>query len=208
VIGIGAGFCDRFRFLLTDPDIVTPVTDTETGHSCRSQSADHRYRARSQVPRPITATETDHRSLACACLFAHFSCQRPTDYVDSRLDVVTKNCALWGMHKPMSSDIFEHFISIVELSRPVVAVVSRKDRDLGSQLRRAISSIGLNIGEGFGVAGGNGRLRFETALGSLRETVAALRIAVAWGYLAPGAVTQLIESLQSLGGRVFGLARR
>lgn len=108
----------------------------------------------------------------------------------------------------MSSDIFEHFISIVELSRPVVAVVNRKERDLGSQLRRAISSIELNIEEGLGCAGGNARLRFETALGSLRESVAALRIAVAWGYVAPCAVAQLIESLHSLGGRVFGLARR
>jgi four helix bundle protein len=72
---------------------------------------------------------------------------------------VVKTARFGGMHKPMSSDIFEHFISIVELSRPVVAVVNRKDRDLGSQLRRAISSIGLNIEEGLGCASGNARLR-------------------------------------------------
>ena len=108
----------------------------------------------------------------------------------------------------MSSDIFEHFITIVELSRPVVTVISRKDRDLGSQLRRAISSIGLNISEGLGSSAGNARLRFETALGSLRESVAAPRIAVAWGYMSHACVTELIESLHSLGGRVFGLTRR
>jgi len=112
------------------------------------------------------------------------------------------------MHKSMNSDIFEHFLSIVELAQPVVALISRKDKDLGAQLRRALSSIGLNLAEGLGNRAGNARLRFETALGSLRESVAALRIAVAWGYVAPSAVAPVVESLQSLGGRVFGLGRR
>ena len=49
---------------------------------------------------------------------------------------------------------------------------------------------------------------FETALGSLRESVAALRVAGTWGYVSQGDVAAVIESLQSLGGRVFGLARR
>ena len=48
---------------------------------------------------------------------------------------------------------------------------------LASQLRRAISSISLNLSEGFGVAGGNGRVRFETALGSLNGAKTAIRIA-------------------------------
>jgi four helix bundle protein len=112
------------------------------------------------------------------------------------------------MHKAMSNDITEHVLHIVELARPVVAAINRRDRDLASQVRRAISSIGLNVAEGLGTRSGNSRLRFETALGSLREARAGARIAVAWGYVAESAVALLFESLDSLGGRVFGLARR
>ena len=49
---------------------------------------------------------------------------------------------------------------------------------------------------------------FETALGSLREARAGVRIAVAWGYVADSTVAPLVESLDSLGGRLFGLGRR
>jgi four helix bundle protein len=113
-----------------------------------------------------------------------------------------------GMHKPMSNDITEHVLHTVELARPIVAVINRHDRDLASQVRRALSSVGLNVAEGLGTRSGNSRLRFETALGSLRETRSGIRIAVAWGYVAQSAVTELLGALDALGGRVFGMARR
>jgi four helix bundle protein len=51
------------------------------------------------------------------------------------------------MHNPQSSSIVEHALSVVALARPVVETVQRKDRDLASQLRRAISSVALNLAE-------------------------------------------------------------
>ena len=102
----------------------------------------------------------------------------------------------------------EHVLQVVELARPIVAAINRRDRDLASQVRRALSSIGLNAAEGLGTRSGNSRLRFETALGSLREARAGVRIAVAWGYVTDSAVMALVESLDSLGGRLFGLGRR
>jgi four helix bundle protein len=113
-----------------------------------------------------------------------------------------------GMHKPMSNDIMEHVLQMVELARPIVAAINRRDRDLASQVRRALSSVGLNTAEGLGTRSGNARLRFETALGSLREARAGVRMAVAWGYVTDSAVSALVESLDSLGGRLFGLGRR
>jgi four helix bundle protein len=113
-----------------------------------------------------------------------------------------------GMKNPQSSSVVTHAISVVELSRPLVEAVQRRDRDLASQLRRAISSIALNVAEGFGCAGGNRRLRFESALGSLNEAQAAIRVAVAWGYFTQGAANAAVESMNSLGGRIFGLVRR
>ncbi len=125
-----------------------------------------------------------------------------------RLAVVT-NAAPWvGMQNPRSSSVVEYSLSVVELSRPLVEAVQRKDRDLASQLRRAISSISLNLAEGFGCAGGNARIRFQTALGSLNEATTALRVAIAWGYFNHEAARATLESLSSLGGRIVGLVRR
>ena len=74
--------------------------------------------------------------------------------------------AMFGMHNPKSSTILEHALEVVEQARPLVEAIQRRDRDLASQLRRAISSVALNLAEGFGCTGGCARARFETARGS------------------------------------------
>jgi len=112
------------------------------------------------------------------------------------------------MQNIQSSPVVEHAISLVELSRPLVEAVQRRDRDLASQLRRAISSISLNLAEGLGNGPGNARLRFQTALGSLREAQAGIRVAVGWGYVTRAAAESTLQSMHVLGGRVFGLVRR
>ena len=63
------------------------------------------------------------------------------------------------MYNSPSSTILGFSLEVVALCRPIVEAVQRKDRDLASQLRRAISSITLNLAEGFGAAKGNSRLR-------------------------------------------------
>ncbi len=112
------------------------------------------------------------------------------------------------MHKTLSSSIVEHSISIAAMSRPLVDAIQRKDRDLASQVRRAISSIALNAAEAQGNAGGNSRVRFESALGSLYEAKAGIQLAIAWGYISQAAAEAVVESMNCLGGRVFGLVRR
>ncbi len=111
------------------------------------------------------------------------------------------------MNNP-NGTILEHALEIATLTRPLVEAIQRKDRDLASQLRRAVSSIALNLAEGFGCSSGNQRLRFETALGSLKEAQAAIRIAIAWGYFSQSTATETVASLHALGGRVYGLVRR
>jgi four helix bundle protein len=112
------------------------------------------------------------------------------------------------MQNSPSSSIVSFSLEVVALCRPLVEAVQRKDRDLASQLRRAISSITLNLAEGFGCTQGHARLRFETALGSLNEAQAGIQLALAWGYVSNAAVADALAAMSRLGGRIVGLVRR
>ena len=80
--------------------------------------------------------------------------------------------------------VLEVALQAVEMLRPVVARIRQCDRDLGEQIRRALSSVALNIGEGSGNEGGTRLARYSTAAGSNAEVRAALRVAIAWGYVS------------------------
>jgi four helix bundle protein len=66
---------------------------------------------------------------------------------------------------------------------PLVRAVERHDRDLASQLKRAASSVALNLAEGSGSFGGVRTQRYRTALGSARETMSCLLVAERFGYI-------------------------
>ena len=112
------------------------------------------------------------------------------------------------MHSPLRQQLLEQTLVVIEKARPLVEAVARRDRDLASQIRRALSSVALNLAEGFGAAAGNARLRFESARGSLYEAQAGLRVAIAWGYFSAESSAAALESIDRLGARVFGLCRR
>ena len=111
------------------------------------------------------------------------------------------------MRTPARQDLLEFVLHTIKLVRPLVEAVARRDRDLASQIRRAMSSVALNAAEGFGTASGNARLRFEAARGSLYEARAGLRVAVAWGVLAKEQTAPALAAIDRLGGRVYGLLR-
>ncbi|MGC4070135.1 MAG: four helix bundle protein [Polyangiaceae bacterium] len=112
------------------------------------------------------------------------------------------------MHTPLRNQLLQQIMGIVTQARPLVDVIARRDRDLASQTRRALSSIALNAAEGFGTQAGNARLRFQSAHGSLSEARVALELAVAWGYLDESRTTDVLSQLHAVGGRLYGLARR
>ena len=111
------------------------------------------------------------------------------------------------MHTPLRIQLTNQIIQIIEQAQPLVVVITRRDRDLGSQVRRALSSVALNTAEGFGCAAGNARLRFESARGSLYEAQTALRVAVAWGYLSASDCALAFAAIDKLAPRLFGLQR-
>jgi four helix bundle protein len=72
-------------------------------------------------------------------------------------------------------------LEVISSLRPLLAQIERRDHDLGRQLRRAASSIALNLAEGMYSRGKNRTVRYPTALGSMRETRACLEVAAAFG---------------------------
>ena len=79
--------------------------------------------------------------------------------------------------------IYPEILETIEMLRPIMGHIDRHDRDPGRQLRRAASSVALGVAEGMYSRGGNRAARYQTALGSARETMACLEVAVAMGYL-------------------------
>ena len=79
--------------------------------------------------------------------------------------------------------IHDVMLDVIRQLRPIVGEIERRDRDLASQLRRAASSVALNLAEGSGSHAGNRTQRYRTALGSARESLSCLRTAEAWGYI-------------------------
>ena len=94
--------------------------------------------------------------------------------------------------------------AITELN-PLVGRIRRHDRSLAQQLTRAASSIVLNIAEAEYSDPGNRRARLFTAAGSANESRAALRVAIAWGYVGEPAARQSLASLDRVVGMLWGL---
>jgi four helix bundle protein len=81
--------------------------------------------------------------------------------------------------------IHDDMLDAVRSMRGALATIDKRDPDLARQLRRAASSVVLNLAEGSGSFGRMRTARYRTALGSARETVACLRVAEAFGYVEP-----------------------
>jgi four helix bundle protein len=105
-------------------------------------------------------------------------------------------------------DVLEVAIHAIAVLRPVVARIRQHDRDLGEQLRTALSSIALNVAEGNRSQGGHRLARFSTAAGSNDESRAALRVAVAWGYVQATEIGEGDALLDRVSAMLFRLGAR
>jgi four helix bundle protein len=72
---------------------------------------------------------------------------------------------------------------LIEALSTIVPVIERKDRDLGDQIRRAATSVSLNLAEGSCSLKGNRQKHFSIAHGSANEVKAGLCVAKAWGWI-------------------------
>ena len=104
----------------------------------------------------------------------------------------------------MAFDALEVAVQIAAELRVPLEKIQRRDRDLAGQLRRATSSVALNIGEARRRDGKDRVHLFRVAAGSAAEVRTGLALAEAWGYL--GAVE--LESVRSLLDRQLAMLWR
>src|SRR6188768_3340578 len=85
--------------------------------------------------------------------------------------------------KAIMLNIYPFILETLTALRPLAVQIANSDADLARQLRRASSSIALNVAEGQYSRGKNRSCRYHTALGSARETLACVEVAHAMGYI-------------------------
>jgi four helix bundle protein len=103
-------------------------------------------------------------------------------------------------------DIYPFILQTVTLLRPAVAAVARSDSDLGRQLRRSMTSVPLNVAEGYYSQGRNRKARYHTALGSAREVLACFEVAQAMG-ICPSLHPELRDRLDRIIRTLYRLSR-
>ena len=87
---------------------------------------------------------------------------------------------------------YEVSLDLIRELRTIVPAIKKHDRDLADQLKRAASSVCLNLGEGRRREAGDKRRGYEIAHGSAGEVLTALEVADAWGYVVDGTKARAI----------------
>ena len=83
----------------------------------------------------------------------------------------------------MALRIYETAVTVVRDMGAVAREIAREDPDLARQMRRAVTSMLLNLAEGSDSQGRNQRSKYWLALGSARETKACVDAGIALAYV-------------------------
>lgn len=78
---------------------------------------------------------------------------------------------------------YEVSLEVIRSLRTIVRQIERQDRDLADQIKRAASSVTLNLAEGQRLTKGNKPKHFVIAHGSANHVKAAIQTAMAWGWI-------------------------
>lgn len=78
---------------------------------------------------------------------------------------------------------YEVSLDVIKSLRAVMPQIERNDRDLADQIKRAASSVALNLAEGQRLTKGNKPKHYAIAHGSANEVRAAIHTALAWGWI-------------------------
>ena len=105
----------------------------------------------------------------------------------------------------MPFDAYDFAIELVRQCKPLVERVATRDASLADQLKRAATSVALNLAEGRRRAGKDRLHLWRVAGGSAAEVRAGLEVADAWGYLDSGAANEAVALCDRLGAITWRL---
>ncbi len=95
----------------------------------------------------------------------------------------------------MKFQALELSIDVIRSSHKAYARIKANDPDLARQLRKALSSVSLNLSEGARRVGRDRKHLWRVAAGSGAEARTCFRVAEAWGDVAPKDVSKPLELL-------------
>jgi len=103
--------------------------------------------------------------------------------------------------------LLECALSLIPLLKKPIEKIARHDPDLARQLRRALTSVPLNVAEARRRIGRDRGHLFRIALGSAAEVDAALRVALGWGYVDASDVAEPLAVLDQVQAMAWSAAR-
>jgi len=107
----------------------------------------------------------------------------------------------------MAFQVEELSLELIEALVPLMPRIKQKDKGLEDQLRRAASSIGLNLAEAKFSDPGNRKARLFTAAGSAGETQHALRQAIAWRIVSVRDAAVALRLVKRIVAILWGMTR-
>lgn len=107
----------------------------------------------------------------------------------------------------MQFDAFEISLQLISALRTSIERVQTHDAPLATQLRRAASSVPLNLSEGRRRVGKDRLHLWRIAAGSADEVRAALRVALAWGYVDQAMVEEPLALLDRVLAMLWRMTR-
>ena len=89
-------------------------------------------------------------------------------------------------------------LKVIRALREPVRILRQVDPKLADQIKRAASSVSLNLSEGRRRTGKDRLHHWRIAAGSANETLTALRVAEEWGDLKATSVAEALKLLDEL----------
>ena len=107
----------------------------------------------------------------------------------------------------MTFDALEVSLQLIESLVEPICKIKAHDSDEARQIRRAASSVAHNLEEGRQRAGKDRTNHYRYAAGSAAEVRAALRVAIAWRWIAVDEIAASMTLLDRLCAMLYRLAR-
>ena len=98
-------------------------------------------------------------------------------------------------------------LDLIRALRPLCEQIARSSADLADQLRRAATSVMLNLAEGVRRTGRDKKRAYRIAAAEAQETKITLEVALAWGLLDDAQVAAVRALADRVGRVTYALAR-